>query len=383
MKRGASMKINGLTHQRARNLEAGKYNDGQGLWLHKRNKHGGKWIIRLFIEGKRREMGLGGWPDVSIAEARTKAASAREQVRNGENPIVLRQAVRRHAKRMTLNEAVQSCFEARKAELKNDGQAGRWMSPLSVHVLPKIGKTALEDINQHILKDLLEPIWHTKPEASKKAINRINLVLQHGAALGLDVDIQAVQKARALLGKQRRTVTHIPSLSYQKSPAFYQHIASKDLMSCYALRFLMLTVARTSEVRLATHQEIKGEIWTIPAERNKTNAEHRIPLTDEALRVIEQAKNKTEYLFISPQGKPLSDASMSSFMKREGHEARPHGFRATFRTWVEEQTETPFEVKETALGHKVDTGVVGAYQRSDRLEKRAVLMREWEQYLLT
>lgn len=174
--------------------------------------------------------------------------------------------------------------------------------------------------------------WHSKPEASNKAINRINLVLQHGAALGLDVDIQAVQKARALLGKQRRTVTHIPSLPYKEAPTFYKHIASKDLISCYAHRFLMLTVAPTSEVRLATHHEIKDGIWTIPAERTKTNAEHRIPLTDEALRVIKQAKNDAEHLFISPMGQPLSDASMSSFLKRAVHEARPHGFRATFRT---------------------------------------------------
>ncbi|MEO0344468.1 MAG: hypothetical protein AAF198_13625 [Pseudomonadota bacterium] len=128
------------------------------------------------------------------------------------------------------------------------------MSPLSVHVLPKIGKTALEDIDQYILKNLLDPIWHNKPSVSEKALSRINLVLQHGAALGLDVDIQATQKARALLGKQRHQVKHIPSLPYAEAPAFYRFIASKNLMSCYALRFLMLTAARTSDVRFAAHR---------------------------------------------------------------------------------------------------------------------------------
>ena len=151
-----------------------------------------------------------------------------------------------------------------------------------------------------------------------------------------------------------------------------------------ALRFLILTAARPSEVRFASHSEISGDVWIIPAERTKPNFEHRVPLTAEALDVIEIAGlyQSSELLFPSAKGKVISDATMSRFMERQSLEYRPHGLRASFRTWVEEQTETPFEVKETAFGHKVDTGIIGAYQRSDRLDKRAILMGKWASFLL-
>lgn len=378
------MIYNTLNQMKARNLGAGKYADGQGLWFIKRTKSSGKWVLRLSFDGKRREMGLGAWPDVSIAEARECAAIARRQMREGIDPIDQRQKKRQRPNRITLAEAVTGCFEARQAELKNDGKAGRWLSPLKVHILPKLGKKAVEEIHQLDIKRVLEPIWHTKPEAARKALNRINLTLKHAAALGLDVDLQAAMKARALLGKQRHTSRHIPSLPYKDAPAFYRWLSSKPVMSCYALRFLILTAARTSEVRFATFDEINGDIWLLPPERTKTGQEHRVPLTDEALSVIEIAKQAGGQILLFPsvREKPMSDATMSRFMEREGYEARPHGFRATFRTWVEEQTDTEYEVKETALGHRVDSDVVRAYQRSDRLEKRRILMEKWAKHLI-
>ena len=378
------MIYNTLNQMKARNLGAGKYADGQGLWFIKRTKSSGKWVLRLSFDGKRREMGLGAWPDVSIAEARECAAIARRQMREGIDPIDQRQKKRQRPNRITLAEAVTGCFEARQAELKNDGKAGRWLSPLKVHILPKLGKKAVEEIHQLDIKRVLEPIWHTKPEAARKALNRINLTLKHAAALGLDVDLQAAMKARALLGKQRHTSRHIPSLPYKDAPAFYRWLSSKPVMSCYALRFLILTAARTSEVRFATFDEIDGDIWLLPPERTKTGQEHRVPLTDEALSVIEIAKQAGGQILLFPsvREKPMSDATMSRFMEREGYEARPHGFRATFRTWVEEQTDTEYEVKETALGHRVDSDVVRAYQRSDRLEKRRILMEKWAKHLI-
>lgn len=374
---------NALTQLKAKALDAGKYADGQGLWLHKSRRDAGKWVLRLSIHKRRREMGLGRWPDVSIAEARIKADDARRQLRDGIDPIIERQKQSIQSKRLTVAEAVESCFTARQAELKGDGKAGRWLSPLSVHVIPVLGNIPIENIDQHQLLRALKPIWHTKPSAAEKALNRMNLTIQHGAALGLDVDMQASQKARALLGKQRHEVTHIPSLIYEKAPEFYAWLCTKELMSALALRFLILTACRNSEVRFATFDEIVDDIWTLSSERTKTGKEHRVPLSDEAIRVVELARqySNCELLFPTKSGKAISDAAMSSFMKREGFSERPHGFRATFRTWVEERTDTAYEVKETALGHKVDIGVVGAYQRSDRLEKRRVLMNEWARFL--
>jgi integrase len=378
------MKRFALSALEVRSLDRGKFADGEGLWLVKYDKSAGRWMLRIVVYGKRREMGLGRWPDVSIAEARAQASQARKLVRAGLDPIIEREKDRIHTKRLSFQDAVQGCFEARQAELKGDGKAGRWLSPLNIHILPKIGKMPVEDVDQHILKQTLEGIWHNKADTAAKALQRINLTLKHAAALGLNVDLQAAMKARALLGKQRHTVTHIPSLPYSAAPKFYQWISTKDMMSCYALRFLILTAARTSEVRLAQFGEFHDDVWIIPPERTKTGQEHRIPLTNEAMAVVilVTSGGSRNLVFPSPTGKAMSDAAMARFMEREGYNERPHGFRATFRTWVEEQTTTEYEVKETALGHRVDTGIVGAYQRSDRLEKRRVLMKAWEGFIL-
>ncbi|MEH6662599.1 MAG: integrase arm-type DNA-binding domain-containing protein [Parasphingorhabdus sp.] len=384
MQKGGLVQYNALNQMRAKSLDAGKYADGQGLWLFKRSKIAGKWILRLVVNSKRREMGLGRWPDVSIAEARERAAEARKLLRDGRDPIVERAKKREAPKVVTLEEAAQGCFEAKKAELKNANAKKRWLGLLDHHVLPKIGKLPVEDIDQHLIKKTLEPIWHAKAETARKSLGHIGQTLSYAAALGLNVDLQATMKARALLGKQRHTTEHIPAMPYVDAPKFYHWLCNLDHIAALALRFLMLTAARTSEVRLTTFNEIEGKVWTLSPERTKTGREHRIPLTNEALAVIECARTRSENEFLFPalRGKPISDMAMSSFMKREGYDARPHGFRTTFRTWAEEKTDTPFEVKEAALGHVVDTGVVGAYQRSDRLEKRRSLMDAWTSWLL-
>jgi integrase len=368
--------LNSLNQLKAKNLTEGKHADGQGLWLVKPDKTRGKWVLRLVVNGKRREMGLGRWPDVSIAEARDLAAEARKKLRAGSDPIEVRaKAIKKKPARLTVKQAVDGCFEAKKAELKAEGEAGRWMSPLTIHVLPVIGKTAIEDVDQHVLKKVLEPIWHSKADTARKALNRLSLTLKHAAALGLQVDLQATMKVRALLGKQRHVSEHIPSMPYKDAPAFYRWLCEQTAAAALPLRFIMLTAARTGEVRYARHSYIDGDVLTLPPEITKTGREHKIPLALEAVTVIQSAKLKDhqDLLFPSPTGKALSDATMSRLMEREGLKYRPHGFRATFRTWVEEQTDTPFEVAEAVLGHVVEGEVARAYQRSDRLEKRAKL----------
>ncbi len=377
------MIINALNPMKAKSLDAGKYADGQGLWLYKRTKQTGKWVLRLSVAGRRREMGLGGWPSVGIAEARDRADQARRQLRDGKDPVNERAKALAKSRRLTTKQAINGCFKARQAELKHDGDAGRWMSPLTTHVLPKIGSLAIEDVDQHVIKRTLGPIWHDKPDTARKALNRINLTIKHAAALGLEVDMQAATKARALLGKQRHKHKHIPSLPYVDAPAFYKLLCSRNQMSCLALRFLMLTVCRTSELRFAMKSDIQGALLVLPGARTKTGVEHRIPLNAEAVSVVDHAERMqpSDRLFPAPRGGALSDAAMARFMEREKMETRPHGFRATFRTWVEETQDVPFEVAEACLGHVVDKGVVRAYQRSDRLEKRKKLLGAWEAFL--
>ncbi len=379
------MLINALSKLGSVSLPEGKHADGQGLWLVKRSKQTGKWVLRLTMHGRRREMGLGRWPDVSIAEARGKADAARRLCRDGKDPLFERARVSKAKKPLTFKEVVDDCFEARKAELKGEGRNGKWMSPLLVHVIPKIGKYPVEEIDQHIIKQTLAPIWHDKAESAEKALNRINVAIRHAAALGLAVDMQATMKAKALLGKQRRTTTHIPSMPYAEVPAFYKWLDSQKLVSARALQVLILTVARTSEVRLAVSDEFESGLWNLPAERTKTGVERRIPLVSEAARIVTARVDDiggSGALFPAHRGQPISDAAMATLMKRQGLPFRPHGFRASFRTWVEENTDAAFEVKESCLGHVVDAGVVGAYQRSDRLEKRRSLLGQWEAFLL-
>ena len=214
------MNYNALSELKARSLSAGKHSDGQGLWLVKRNKTAGKWVLRVTVDGRRREMGLGPWPDVAIADARRRARDARQTLRDGVDPIVQRVKARSTHRQLTLEQAITGCFEARKAELKRDGEAGRWLSPLNTHIVPRLGTIPIEEIDQHLLRETLERIWHKKPSAAEKALQRVNLTLKHAAALGLNVDLQAAMKTRALLGKQRHTVQHIPSMPYDKGPLF-------------------------------------------------------------------------------------------------------------------------------------------------------------------
>lgn len=378
------MKFDALKPFQVKNFGPGKYNDGRGLWLHKRSKDRGQWFLRLVINGKRREMCLGGWPNVGIAEVREHAERARRKLRSGIDPIEDRRRAKAPTKKFTLEQAIRGCFEARQAELKGDGQAGRWMSPLSTHVIKQIGHMPVEEIDQHILKKRFNGIWHEKPSAAAKALSRIHLSLKHAAALGLEVDLQAVMKTKALLGKQRHTSTHIPSLPYQKAPDFYQFICSKDSNSARALQFLMLTCTRSGELRFATWSEIDGDIWTIPAERTKQAKEHRVPLTAEAQRVLQalSAKRACDFIFPAKPGKPMSDAAMAKFMKTNGYTARPHGLRATFRSWAEEQTNADWETKEMCLGHAVGSKVERAYQRSDLIQKRRDLLNKWQTFLL-
>lgn len=377
------MKVNALSSLKAKSLPKGKYADGRGLWLWKSTKDRGSWVLRVVVPRKRRELGLGRWPEVAISEARERAAAIRKQVRDGLDPVVEKQRAKQRSHAMTVREAVESCFAAKQAELKNDEKSGRWLSPLKIHVLPTIGSMPIESMNQHTMVKVLEPLWHTKSDTARKALNRINFTLEHAAAFGLDVDLQAVLKAKALLGKRRHVARHIPSLPYKELPAFYKVLCAEPHLSCLALRFLILTACRSGEVRLATHDELDGNLWIIPADRTKTNKEHRVPLSKEALRVIKAAKVSAEqsFLFPSQTNKPLSDATLSKFMKDRGYKARPHGFRAIFRTWAEEEANAEYEVKETVLGHAVDTGVVGAYQRSDRLKKRRTLLNKWANYV--
>jgi integrase len=374
-----------LSAVQVKNLDKGKYEDGEGLRLVKAYKEKGKWVFRFKRQGRSREMGLGPWPAVSLSEARKAADRARSTLAANRDPIAERDRLRRQEGKVgqSLNEVTNDCFEARKAELKDDGSAGRWLSPLKIHVLPKIGKVPVREIDAPMLRDVLSPIWHSKADTARKALNRMNIVIKHAAALGLDVDMQAVEKAKALLGQTRHETKRIPSMPWQEVPAFYQSLT--DLTSCHlALRFLILTIgARSKPVRLLTLDQIEDDLWIVPAEMMKGRKgkaqDFRIPLSSEASSVIESAKilARGDLLFPgSKPGQPISDMTMNKYMKDKGLEARPHGFRSSFREWADHSGYRP-EVAETALAHSIGSEVARAYLRTDYLEERREMMERW------
>jgi integrase len=376
--------LNKLSASAVRSAPPGKHSDGGGLWLLKRVDGGAQWILRVTVHGRRREMGLGSALEVSLKEVRRDADIWRRAVREGKDPIKLREQQRREATRKIhlLADIVADAFESRKAELKGDGVAGRWLSPLELHVLPKLGKVPVTELDQKDIRDTLLPIWHLKADTARKAMNRLSICMKHAAALGLDVDLQATEKARALLGRQRHKAENIPALNWSEVPAFYQSLDDGSVTHL-ALRLLILTGVRSGPLRHLRVEQIDGDVWTIPPEgmkgRKRATSEFRVPLSPEALTIIDEARRHSRdgYLFASIRKGVLSDASMSSLMKRRGLTARPHGFRSSLRDWLAEATDTPYEVAETCLGHVVGGSVERAYRRTDYLEQRRVVMERW------
>lgn len=371
-----------------KNAPVGKHSDGGGLWLNRRPDGGAQWFLRVTIHGRRREMGLGALDDVGLSEARQLAEKWRACVREGKDPIKERERLSREAVRTDsrLENVADAAFEARKAELKGDGTAGRWFTPLKLHVLPKLGKVPVEEIDQQDIKNAIQPIWHSKAETARKAMNRLGIVLKHGAAMGYDVDLQATEKAKALLGKTRHKATNIPALPWAEVPAFYATLGEAS-MSRLALRLLILTAVRSGPLRQARWEEIDGDTWVIPAAKMKSRlgeaVDFDVPLSSEAQRVLELLRpfEKSGYVFPNPRKGVLSDMAMTKFLKDQGYEFRPHGFRSSFSTWVQEATTTPEAVAKHSLSHAVGTKVDRVYARTTLLEKRRSLMEDWGKFI--
>jgi integrase len=367
---------------------SGRHSDGAGLWAYVREPGNGYWVLRFHVHGKRREAGLGSLKAVSLAEARQKAAIARAQLALGVDPIREKHKQARAASKPDSAFAVvaQQCFEARKSELKGDGLAGRWFSPLELHAIPALGRLPVDEITARDIRDALAGVWH-KGDVGRKTINRINVIMRYAAALGLAVDLQAPLKAKALLGKSRHEPKHIEAVPWAEVPAFYASLAEPSIVHL-ALKFLILTGVRSKPARFLRLEQIEGDTWTIPAEHVKglkgKTSDFRVPLSREALAVIEAAKAHARDGFLFPStkpGVPISDMSMSQSMARRGVKERPHGFRSSLRVWLAEATDASHEVAEAVLGHATGSAVSRAYQRSDFLEQRRALLERWGDFV--
>lgn len=349
------------------------------------------WVLRCRVGNRRRDIGLGGYPAVSLASARERARRMKDEIWEGIDPIEKRKAAwaalkAEEAKFMRFDDCVQEYLKAQVAYMKNYKHRRQWESTLATYASPIIGKLNVADIElAHIIK-ILEPLWTTKPETAGRLRGRIEKVLAWATVRGFrQGDNPARWKGHLdhvfAAPSKIRTVKHHRALPVDELPEFMAALSQLQGQGARALEFTILTAARSGEVRGMSWDEIDlgAAVWAVPASRMKTGREHRVPLSAAAVTALARADQckDCDLVFPGKQGRPLSDMTLSAVLKRMKVDATVHGFRSTFRDWCAEETATPSDVAEMALSHTIRSKVEAAYRRGDLLEKRHMLMEQW------
>ena len=370
--------------------EPGAYSDGYGLTLRIDGKGSKRWIQRLTIEGRQRNAGLGSWPGVSLDEAREKALVNWRVAREGRDPIAERRMAKANARmpRMpTFEEVARRVIALRRPTWSSEKHAGQWESTLATYVFPAIGRQLVNAVTTADVIAILEPIWTTKAETATRVRQRMEVVFDYAIASGWRVDNPAIAVTKAL-PRRRGKKEHHPAMTYGRMPAFIQTLraSTADSSTKLGLEFLILTAARTGEVRFMEWREVDtgAATWTVPASRMKARREHRVPLSRPALAVLEEVRNVGTgrgLVFPSRKGKVLSNMAFNMLLRRlDIGDAVPHGFRSTFKDWTLEETSLPWAVVEAALAHTLGSATEAAYVRSDLSDKRRELMEAWARH---
>lgn len=382
----------------------GKYHDGGGTGLYLRVERNGSrfWIQRITIRGKRRELGLGSPPVVTLAMAREQAIDNKRLVRAGTDPLAEKRKAR---EALTFAQAMEKYLAVKLTEFRNEKHRKQWRATLDNYAAPVIGARLVEDIETQDILRVLEPIWTEKTETASRLRGRIEAVLSWATVAGHrkgDNPARWKGNLSEMLAKPGKIAKsgNFPALALADAPRWWSNLGRRDGMAARALQFVCLTAARSGEVRGMTWEEVDLEagLWTVPAARMKAGREHREPLSDGALAILEGLPRlaSSPYVFFAPQGGMLSDMSLSAVMRRmqekaakdgagyidarSGRPAVPHGLRSTFRDWAAERG-FDHMLAELALAHNVGSEVERAYRRSDLLERRRAMMAEWESYL--
>ncbi len=388
------MGIHKLSARRVATAGPGKHGDGGGLWLVVRKDGRKTWVFRYMRFGRAREMGLGSLRDVSLAEAREAAACCRKLLRDGKDPIEERRKERARTDGLTFREAADAFLKAHRDGWKNPKHRQQWENTLAQYAFPVLGDLPVNAIETaHVLR-VLEPIWKEKPETASRLRGRLERILDWATVRGYRTGdnparwrghLQALLPAKTKV----RAVRHHAALPWRDLPGFMAALREREGVAARALEFLILTAARSGEVRGARWDEIdrQARIWTVPAERMKARRPHRVPLSDRALAILEAMRPLADDAatgLVFPglkRGRPLSDVSLAKVLKRMGRDdLTVHGFRSTFRDWAAEATAYPREVAEQALAHAISDKVEAAYRRGDLFEKRRRLMEDWASY---
>ncbi len=376
---------NALTPAFVRNVsQAGRYCDGQGLYLDVRPSGSRGWIQRLTIRGRRTELGLGGFPLVSLKEAREKAFANRKLARNGGDLL----AEKRRAESMpTFAEAARQVWNQLRPGWRSPQYAQLWLKSLERYAIPRIGEMPISEVTSADVIGILAPIWHDVPPTARKLRQRIRAVMEWAVAMDLRPD-NPCDRIGPVLGTQGGRVRHMRALPHREVASAIETVRASNARPVVklAFEFLVLTAVRSGEVRGAAWAEIERDagVWTIPALRTKGNREHRVPLCGRALQILEEARmlgRGSPLVFPGVRGKPFASTALSELLGELKIAAVPHGFRSSFRDWAAEETDHPREVAEAALAHKVRNQIEAAYRRTDLFERRRRLMDDWARYL--
>jgi integrase len=379
-----------------------------GLALQVLPSGGRTWILRVTVAGKRRDLGLGGFPAVTLAAAKDRAREYREQIRKGSDPAAQACAARQALRPvMTFRKAAHQFIDSNKAGWHNDKHVAQWTSTLESYAFPIMGDLSVADIAvHHVLLVLEQPVpvlrtgkggatgrlWECRTETASRLRGRIEQVLDWAKGRGLrSGDNPAAWKgnldAQLPAARKVQRTEHHAAMALEEVGAFMAELRAREGMAARALEFAILCASRSGEVRGAVWSEVDLErgIWTVPAARMKGGREHRVPLSDAAVRILNALPRfeGVDAVFPSPRGKQMSDMSLTAVMRRMGREEVPHGFRSTFRDWAAERTSYPGDMAELALSHAIGSKVEAAYRRGDQFEKRRRMMAEWAAFCAT
>jgi integrase len=368
----------------------GRHGDGGGLYLMVSNSGSRKWVLRIQMNNKRRDFGLGSASKVSLSEAREAAENMRRAVQRGQDPVAEKRRAR--IAMPTFREAAIMVHQEHRPSWKNPKHAQQWLSTLEAYVFPSLGDLPVNQIDGPMVRDVLAVIWLSIPETARRVRQRIGTVLDFAHAKGWREAEAPIRSISRGLPKQPKIKGHFAAMPWQEVPSFIINMgdtlnATQPVL--LAIEFLILTAARSGEVRGATWSEfdLETKTWLIPAERMKGGRAHRVPLSGRAMEILDRmgAFSRTTgaeaYVFEGQkQGRPLSDMTLTMPIRRAELAITVHGFRSAFRDWCAEATSTPREVAEACLAHVVKNAVEAAYARTDHLDRRRVVMDAWAAY---
>jgi integrase len=382
-------------------LGKGRYHDGHGLYLqvmppppnNKTATPSRSWTFRYKRKGVEHWLGLGPWPAFSLKEARRRAMKATQQLCDGIDPIVEKRKARdaqalEDAKHLTFQEATQQYYDSHEHEWTSAVHRQQFLSSMTDYAFPVIGKLPVALIDTPLVLNVLRPIWKTKHVTATRVRARIESVLSWASVSGLrsgDNPARWNGHLKEVLSTKGNKVAHHAAMAYTDVPNFVAALATRKGIEPKAMEYLILTASRYGEVVNARWNEIDvaAKIWTVPAARMKTRIQHRVPLPDRAIKILQglprEAGNDLVFLG-ARKGRPLGKNALLDLCKAMGHDVTVHGFRSSFRDWCSERTNVQREICEAALSHRTGDDTELAYKRTDQLEKRRRLMDMWSKF---